>query len=77
MYLAGKGWQVRAFDISEKGLEVAQQQDRHPRVPGDLERGELPSFFPDFEVLQYTESEDTTDFFHLKMPVGHLLARKR
>jgi SAM-dependent methyltransferase len=145
LYLAGKGWRVTAFDISEKGLEVAQQnarragvplttvhastqdfdyghhrwdlviviysplqyddaqlltriresikpgglllidvpiamhqpKDRHPRVPGDLERGELPSYFPDFEVLQYTESEDTTDFFHLKMPVGHLLARKR
>jgi SAM-dependent methyltransferase len=145
VYLAVKGWRVTAFDISEKGLEVAQQdarragvplttvhasmhgfdygdsrwdlvtviysplqyddaqlltrirdsikpgglllidapiamhqpKDRRPRVPGDLERGELPSFFPDFEVLQYTESEDTTDFFRLKMPVGHFLAKKR
>jgi hypothetical protein len=47
-----------------------------PRVPGDLKPGELPSLFPGFQVLQYTEGEDTTDWFRLKMPLGRLLVRR-
>jgi hypothetical protein len=48
-----------------------------PRVPGDLAKGELPLLFPSFDILQYAEVEDATDWFHLKMPVARLLARKR
>jgi SAM-dependent methyltransferase len=145
LYLAQKGWRVTAFDISDKGLEVAQRNARragvtltttrssaqdfnfgrncwdlvllvyapipyddaeliariresikpggfiladnpvamhepsgqHPRVPGDLDHGELPSLFPGFEILQYTESQDVTDWYHVKMPVARLLAKKR
>jgi len=144
LYLARRGWQVTAFDISENGLGImrrnaarvgarletfrssAQDFDfgrqrwdlvilvyapipyedagllariresvksgglvlvdnpvvmhgtdgRVPRVPGDLEPGELPSLFPGFQIVHYTEAEDTTDWFHLKMPMGRLLARK-
>jgi len=47
-----------------------------PRVPGDLKPGELPTLFPGFEILEYTEAEDITDWFRLKMPMGRLLARK-
>jgi SAM-dependent methyltransferase len=145
LYLLRQGWRVCAFDISDKGVRLAEEQarnaglpltavrasaqefdygrdqwdlvllvyapiqfddqqllgrirnsikprglilidtpvlmhqppDKHPRVPGDLERGELPSLFPDFEILQYEESEDTTEWFHLKMPVARFVARKR
>ncbi len=48
-----------------------------PRVPGDLEPGELPKLFPGFDIIDYTEGEATTDWFHLKMPVGRLLAKKK
>ncbi len=47
-----------------------------PRIPGDLKPRELPSLFPGFEIVQYTEAEDTTDWFHIKVPMGRLLARK-
>lgn len=47
-----------------------------PRVPGDLERGERPKLFPDFDMLEYTEGEGTTDRVRLKMPAGRLLAKK-
>ncbi len=144
VFLAKKGWKVTAFDISGKGLEIAQAaareagvplttvrcsaqefdyghqvwdlvilvyapipfddrdllariqdsikpggillidtpvmmhqpSDRHPRVPGDLEKGELPTLFPGLEVIRYTESEDTTEWLHLTMLMGRLVARK-
>jgi predicted O-methyltransferase YrrM len=47
-----------------------------PRVPGDLKRGELPLLFPGFQILQYSEAEDTTEWFHMKVLMGRLLARK-
>jgi 2-polyprenyl-3-methyl-5-hydroxy-6-metoxy-1,4-benzoquinol methylase len=145
VYLARKGWRVTAFDISAKGLAIAEQsarrssvpltaarstaqdfdyghgrwdlvaliyapipyedpqllarirdsikpgglivvdtpvlmhQPKHksPRVPGDLDKGELPSLFPGFDVLQYTEAEEATEWFRLKLPIGRLVARKR
>ncbi len=144
LYLAQRGWRVTAFDISDKGLDLAQQNaqkagvplttirssaqdfdfgrsrwdlvlliyapipyddagllarirssikpggfilvdnpvamhgpiNQQPRVPGDLDHGELPSLFPGFEIVQYTESQDVTDWYHVKMPIARLLARR-
>jgi SAM-dependent methyltransferase len=144
IFLANKGWKVTAFDISGKGLEIAQTAarevgvplttvrcsaqefnyghhawdlvllvyapipfddldlleriqdsikpggvllidtpvmmhhppDGRPRVPGDLERRELPSLFPDLEVIYYTESEDRTEWLNMTMPIARLLAQK-
>jgi len=47
-----------------------------PRVPGDLKPGELPSLFPGFQILQYSEAEDATDWFHVRLPMARLLARR-
>ena len=145
VFLAQEGWQVTAFDISDKGLEIASQTARRdgvklttfrssarnfdyghdrwdlvlliyapisyddpslmkricdsvkpggyviadtpiamhqpedvlPRILGDLKRGELPTLFPGFTVVSYTESLDTAEWFPQEMLMGRLLAKKR
>ncbi len=54
-----------------------QPSGKTPRVPGDLERNELPRFFPGFDVVEYTEADDTAEWFNARLRIARFVARKR
>jgi SAM-dependent methyltransferase len=143
VFLAQQGWQVTAFDISQKGLEAAQRnaktagvsittvqssaakfdygRDRwdlillsyapiafhdaalmqriadslkpggrlivnnpvmrygspnQPKSPGELDPGELRQTFPGLRVVESTEVNQATEWFHTTMPIAKMIAEK-
>lgn len=64
------------YVLVETPVEWHHAKGKRPRVPGDLEPGELKSLFPDWEMVYYREAEGTSEWFPRETTIVRMLARK-
>ena len=64
------------YVLVETPVEWQNAKTKRPRVPGDLEPGELKSLFPGFEMVFYREAIGMSDWFPRETLIVRMLARK-
>jgi 2-polyprenyl-3-methyl-5-hydroxy-6-metoxy-1,4-benzoquinol methylase len=64
------------YVLVETPVEWQDAKAKRPRVPGDLEPGELKSLFPGFEMVFYREAVGMSDWFPRETLMVRMLARK-
>ena len=64
------------YVLVETPVEWQDAKSKRPRVPGDLEPGELKAHFPGFEMVLYREAVGTSDWFPRETLMVRMLARK-
>ena len=64
------------YVLVETPVEWQDAKTKRPRVPGDLEPGELKSLFSGFEMVFYREAIGMSDWFPRETLIVRMLARK-
>ena len=64
------------YVLVETPVEWQDAKTKRPRVPGDLEPGELKTLFPGFEMVFYREAVGMSDWFPRETLIVRMLARK-
>jgi 2-polyprenyl-3-methyl-5-hydroxy-6-metoxy-1,4-benzoquinol methylase len=64
------------YVLVETPVEWQDAKSKRPRVPGDLEPGELKALFPGFEMVFYREAVGMSDWFPRETLMVRMLARK-